>query len=715
MFNYFGNKVQQFRQHSRYWLGDYFYTDDYLKPKEKNSSDYLMRLAGVRRGITNFVSILTGKDIPVHFSSGQQSYTDGDKIVVVSASDKVEDFDSMVGLALHEASHVLLTQNWFSLVKTMVIVPTAFIPQSIFDLGKPLNRDNVKVLADVKLCLNFLEDRRIDEFIYRKAPGYRPYYEANYAKYFYSAEIDKALTHPAYRVPALKAYELHLINMFSDIADPDALPGLRHIWEIINLPNITRYNNDIRWPEYLKHIDKIKQGSSFAKKMLAVINDDMPLILQDALDIVETIYKNAQLVANPQMDDMSEPAQDGEDFSDLPNYDMPQDGEGEDKDGKGEKCDKEAGKDGKGKSTKLDKDMVNKALRKQKSFMSGEVSKDKLDEKDVSTLNNLEASDAELREAGAAIDKNTKAKVIIYRNVNREVISHPSFPFSSIDSYNAGKPMVCFDAEKAVVAGFRMGEVLAHRLRVMNDESSVTFNRQKVGHIDKRMIASLGFGYEQVFARTQIMRIKPVMVDLSIDASGSMVGNKWGQSLTLAVALAVAASKTRTMRVRINIRAGDNGIAHVAIIYDSKKDKIQKIREVFPYLHAEGGTPEGLCFEAMLKEILEEVKQTRRFFVNLSDGEPAHGWRSKTDHYDTIGYSGEPAARHTRMQVDEIRKAGIKVLSYFITAYTGDVKIMQNNKKSLFNMMYQQSSAYVDVTSITDISRTLNLLFLSND
>ena len=717
MLNYFGHKI---RQHSRYWLGEYFYTEK----ADKKSSDYLMRLANVRRGVSNFVRILTGSDIAVHFSSGQQSYTDGSKVVVISATDKIEEFDSMVGLALHEGSHVLLTQNWFKLVQGMNNRADAIIPASLFTLGAKLNRDGLKVQQDVKLALNFLEDRRIDEWVYRTAPGYRPYYEANYERYFYSPLIDKALEHPAYRVPALKAYEMHLINMFSDKADADALPGLRKIWEIINLPNITRYNDDVRWNNYLTHLEKIARVGG----KNAIMNDDMPLILQDALHIIETIYKNAQLVADPQMNDMAEQQQDGEDFSDLPNYDIPQDGEGEGegqegKEGKEGDEDGEDGakagssKDGKGTPSQLDIDKLLKALRKQKSFLSGNVSKEKLADKDVSTLNNLEASDADLREAGGEINKATKAKVILYRKVDKSVVGHPSFPFSNSYGYgeDKGKPTICTEAQDAVEKGFRMGMVLAHRLRVMNDESTMTFNRQKVGHIDKRMIAALGHGYEQVFSRTQVMKLKPVMVDLSIDASGSMAGNKWGNALMLAVALAVAASKTRTMRVRINIRAGDSGTAHVAIIYDSKKDKISKIREVFPFLFADGGTPEGLCFEAMLKEILEEVHQTRRFFVNLSDGEPAHGWPKKDDRYDAVNYSGEPAARHTRLQVDEIRKAGIKVLSYFITAYKGDAKAMQNNKKSLFHMMYGNDASYIDPTSITEVATTLNRLFLSAD
>jgi len=68
----------------------------------------LIKLASYRRAISNFVNIVTGKsDIPVRFE-GKDSYTDG-KSVTISASIKDKDFDSTVGLALHEGSHVLLT------------------------------------------------------------------------------------------------------------------------------------------------------------------------------------------------------------------------------------------------------------------------------------------------------------------------------------------------------------------------------------------------------------------------------------------------------------------------------------------------------------------------------------------------------------------------------------------------------------------------------
>ena len=57
---------------------------------------------------SDFVRIVTGKDIPVRYTQSGDSYTDGD-VVTISASLKDKDFDPAVGLALHEGSHVKLT------------------------------------------------------------------------------------------------------------------------------------------------------------------------------------------------------------------------------------------------------------------------------------------------------------------------------------------------------------------------------------------------------------------------------------------------------------------------------------------------------------------------------------------------------------------------------------------------------------------------------
>ena len=65
-------------------------------------------LYGIQKAISNFVRILTSKDIPVRFMLKDESYTDG-KSITLTSSITEDNIDSLVGLALHEASHIMST------------------------------------------------------------------------------------------------------------------------------------------------------------------------------------------------------------------------------------------------------------------------------------------------------------------------------------------------------------------------------------------------------------------------------------------------------------------------------------------------------------------------------------------------------------------------------------------------------------------------------
>ena len=91
----------------------------------------LVALAGYKRAISNFVSIVTGEsDIKVTFNTHGDSYTDGKSVVI---SSKLDDklFDSAVGLALHEGSHIKLSDFDF-LRNLQHEIPTEFTRGVIF-------------------------------------------------------------------------------------------------------------------------------------------------------------------------------------------------------------------------------------------------------------------------------------------------------------------------------------------------------------------------------------------------------------------------------------------------------------------------------------------------------------------------------------------------------------------------------------------------------
>ena len=99
------------KYNSSYWLQDWEDDDiviDSMTEIEKKSND-IYKLASAKRAISNFVNIVTNDSIPVVFSQRGDSYTDGKSVVIGASVVEPKDFDVAVGLALHEGSHIKLS------------------------------------------------------------------------------------------------------------------------------------------------------------------------------------------------------------------------------------------------------------------------------------------------------------------------------------------------------------------------------------------------------------------------------------------------------------------------------------------------------------------------------------------------------------------------------------------------------------------------------
>ena len=161
---------------------DEFLGIDEDKPKGKD----VVALASYKRAIGNFVNIVTGENIPVSFNNNDESFTDGKRVVIGSNLNE-KNFDVAVGLALHEGSHIKLTD--FNLLKQLEMN----IPEELFVLAENKNISRNNVVQMIKGILNYVEDRRIDNFVFKSSPGYKGYYHSMYNKYFYSKNVDKGL------------------------------------------------------------------------------------------------------------------------------------------------------------------------------------------------------------------------------------------------------------------------------------------------------------------------------------------------------------------------------------------------------------------------------------------------------------------------------------------------------------------------------------------
>ena len=275
------------------------------------------------------------------------------------------------------------------------------------------------------------------------------------------------------------------------------------------------------------------------------------------------------------------------------------------------------------------------------------------------------------------------------------MISNPNYRWNSTDT------------KLAVNKGLVMGTMLGKKLQVRGESRETKWSRLDSGRIDKRLIAELGFGNKRVFQSSFIEQYSDAFLHISVDASGSMYGDKWTNTITSVSAIAKACSMINNVDLVISFRStqtpnGRQGSSNPLMLigYDSRVDKISKVRDLFPLLRSSGTTPEGLCFEAIMKEIEFGSNDKDSFFLNFSDGMPMF-------YNDDVDYHNDTAITHTAKMVKEIRNRGVKVLSYFI----GD-DWNRERSNATFTKMYGKDAAFVDVTSVMAVAKTMNKLFL---
>ena len=125
-------------------------------------------------------------------------------------------------------------------------------------------------------------------------------------------------------------------------------------------------------------------------------------------------------------------------------------------------------------------------------------------------------------------------------------------------------------------------------------------------------------------------------------------------------------------------------------------------------LQANNTTPEGLCFEAIQKQLIPTSNDMDSYFLNFSDGQPCYSIGTADD---SINYQGEAAAEHTKKQINKMRNAGINTLSYFISDYSEE-RIQSTPDWRIFQKCYGKDAKSVNVENMMQVAKTMNELFL---
>lgn len=727
---------------SSYWYDDYSSDFDYGtfykgwdgvdqgKIKSYQRTQDLYKLNATRRAISNFVNIVTNRNIPVTYATRSSSHTDGQSVVL--SADINDHFDVGVGLALHEGSHIILSE--FDLLQTINDVKMSLygymvntstpdkveynsslksilgnrthlkhrdVVDRIFNVQTGVYRHSWPtthfdgVIQLVHAITNWIEDRRIDAYIYKNAPGYRQYYLTMYDYYFNSADVTKGLESDEYTDETVDSYIYRIINFTNEKSDLSKLKGLRKIHGMIDLRNINR---------------------------LKTTTDCMNL----AIDVIEEIYKNC---GQPMFDKSNQQGQgqgDGDGQGDSIEITDIADGDSDEQGGSSGQVGSQMGgqmssnpssqgKDADDKQTKpktitLSKTALEKlkrAIEKQKQFLNDGPKKKKISKDEEKSLKTIEESDSQIVNVGADVKQRdyygsssyTLGKgvdCVVVKRVTDSVLKSEDFPFNTYEGR--------FDKE--VAEGIKFGTILGNKLKVRSESRDTVYNRLNQGKIDQRLISGLGYGAESVFYTKEVDQYKKANLHISVDYSGSMSGNRLSKAVTAVTAIVKAAQLARNINVQVSIRSTTSSnrtaLPYIALIYDSRKDSFQRFTKVISQIGAGNTTPEGLCYEAIMKHFVQSDKDTDSYFLNFSDGEPQFSVQG-------FSYSGEEAAQHTYRQIKRMNEFGVEVLSYFIN----DGEVREDSRSwQIFRKSYGTGAKWIDTKNMVAVARTMNELFL---
>jgi len=664
-------------KYSDFWFDNRKTTlvDDVLsnnEPVQKGKD--LISLAGHKRAISNFVRIVSGQNIPVKFMARGDSYTDG-KSVTIGSNINEKNFDHVVGLALHEGSHIAYSDfNAFSDARNLTKVRN-------FDMTSE-RREFFRGI------INYIEDRRVDSIVFKSSPGYKGYYHSLYTKYFNGKKVAKGLGSNMYRELNFESYMFRIINFTNEGTELNALPRLADIYRLIDMKNILRLKSTDDAIELAKSVSEIIFG-------LIDINEGGGEGQNQNQNGGEEENTDSEGSPSEDNNDSSSDGQESSDDGSQTSDSAPSDSDEETKESEGEEL-----------SERQEK-QIEKMFNDQKEMLEGKTKKTMLTKKDSKVVNALSNSNTEMVETGS--EEIGRVKTVVIPSLTAELIESKAFPFfRSLDSdsyeyvsaWSSGKHMV-----DAIANGFRLGAILGKKLKVRGEEKDLIFTRQNTGKINKRLISELGFGNDSVFSQIQKESFNKANLHISIDGSGSMQGEKFQKAITSAVAMCKAADMAGNIHVAVDIRYTFNENPVVVIVYNSKTDKLTKIKTLWKTLRVSGTTPESLCYEAIMKKFLGGVNGEDNYFINYSDGAPWFHAGSRNN--GEVYYGGERAVKHARKMVKTMKNNGIKVMAYYISG-----GYMSDTEKDTFTKMYAKDASFIDPTNMMNVARSMNQKFL---
>jgi hypothetical protein len=353
------------------------------------------------------------------------------------------------------------------------------------------------------------------------------------------------------------------------------------------------------------------------------------------------------------------------------------------------------------------KEETKKAFNKQENFLKGNINKKALSKKDSNKIEAINKSSIKETKT-SAIDKNgvkrTNRKVHVIDGINESLIKSNLYGVFSISN---------FTQRDNINMGINLGKKLLRKLQITNEQVTLASKRLKYGKIDTKRIYAADF-QNDIFYKIDKASYKPISIHLSIDGSGSMQGEKWNQVLINTIALGYVSLymnnidltiSIRTTGIDPNLSSQTEQIPLLILAFNSKKHTINDLKKLGHFI-AKGLTPEGMCLNALNDYIPKSSYYLDSYLINMSDGFP-------TFESSAFKYKGKSAILDTTKAVNNIKRKGVKILSYFIESPSSYIKSAELIKD--FRTMYGKSATFIDPKNVNQVTKTLNNLFLERD
>ena len=715
-------------EHSNYWLDDETY-NKVLKSKNLGTDIPIGELVSkhkIIKTIKNFIDIINDEgssNINVMFA-GQGAATDGKTLTI---SSDVEDFDLLAGLSLHESSHLQYSKAHFRILgkinhlinmktlRTSGNEPEGKFIQDMFDHFRGMGLSLDTPTSYLCLLANFIEDARVDRKVISRYPGYEPYYDALNRKYVYSDEAQNRLN--ALDGETWKNYLAKILLLIMPDSDLSVLKGLQEISDTIDL----------------SHINRLTGGLDVFNLSFEVFK-----IIQKHIQTPETPKSNNKNQAQkqqsgngqgqPQEPDMDQENEESESTSSGNGKDK-NDDENEDKKDEDKTTSKNESDSGDEDEDEKNEDSNNdENENKNEENETDDGENENKDEPNESSDEDFEFSDGSdimeqiLKALGNEYEKQemTEGEKEAYSLITNQSVLTRSVAYLGdkvdtilIKDITDRALLEKFQCTRflsptkpyrlSIEQGIRKGRLLASRLATMNDVKNIDSIRKEAGKLDARLLPEFGHGNTKIFKSSTVGKYQDTNIHITIDNSGSMCGDDFDQALQMGTMFAVASLYIKGLEVQVSVRSTSHTLIgsdtpYVAIIFDSlMKHDIKYIRKYMAQVTTTGLTPEGLCF-AVIKDYIKECSKAKNsLFINISDGAPScYGGSTSGD------FHGVDAVNFTAVQVKDITKSGIKVISFFVGGDEDD------SCGRDFKKMYGQYSYFVDVVQPLKVATVFN-------